>query len=216
VAANTDWVLEWTPLAAAVSTRPSSGSTANDRDAVGENVPLPLYSTKSRTHTAEVRRASHSVSASYHAVSSAPSCLAALSRRSANQAGPDGRPRSRSKILAPGHSSRERCSSCFRNSATTTSRTSTRKVSLGNHPSLNSMAVNTTGRRAASPPPIAVWWRAVIRISSNRCFLTYGGPTLARHSSELRVYRRVSFSSYSRCSPLDTSRLYSVSAIASD
>jgi hypothetical protein len=87
-------------------------------------------------------------------------------------------------------SGREHCSYSFQNLATSSSTTSTRKVLSGERPSTNFMVEVTTDRSVASSLTISVWQRVAIHIPSDRCFLTHGRPTMARHSSEPWVYSR--------------------------
>jgi hypothetical protein len=61
--------------------------------------------------------------------------------------------RSRSHILVAGHSSRERLSSTFWNLAANSPTTSAWEVSLGERPSTNSAAEDTTFQNAASSLP---------------------------------------------------------------
>jgi hypothetical protein len=115
----------------------SSSSAAVDKDVIREDSSSALPNTKSRTCTAEVRRASSSAFASRHIAGSALSYLAA------NRARPDGNPRSRTQIFTVGRLSRDRRSSIFWNLAASPSTTTTRKVSLGERPSTDSMAEAT-------------------------------------------------------------------------
>jgi hypothetical protein len=149
-------------------TRPSSSSAAMDRDVDWEDNPSARSSTMSQTHTTEVCGGSSSASVTRCAASSTPSYPVASSRWLASQARPDGGPRSRPQILTPGRSSHERHSSTFRNSATTLSTTSTRKVSSGECPSMNSTTEDTIVRIATRSMAISMWQRVAIRIPSDR------------------------------------------------
>jgi hypothetical protein len=114
-----------TPVSAQGGNQQSSNSATMDWDVAREDDLSTQSNTKSRTHANEVHRASSSASTSRRAACSTSSRPAASSSRSASRARLDGGPRSRSQTLAPDHSRRELRSSCFWNSATNLSTTST-------------------------------------------------------------------------------------------
>jgi hypothetical protein len=88
-ATNAERDPQQTLLAALASIRPLSNPAAADIDAEREDGPSVLSSSKSRTHVAEVCKASSFTSASHQAANSTLSYVMAWSRRSAN---PHGRP----------------------------------------------------------------------------------------------------------------------------
>jgi hypothetical protein len=139
VATNTVWVSQRTQLAATTSIWSSSSSATEDSDTTKEDVLSALSNTKSQTQVAKLHRASNSMSASHRAPCSALSYLVASSSQLTIRARLKGGPRNRSQTLMSGLSRREHCSSCFRNLATISSTTSTRKASVGERLSMNSM-----------------------------------------------------------------------------
>jgi hypothetical protein len=68
----------------------------------------------------------------------------------------------------PEISRHERRFACSWNSVTTSSTTSTRKVSLGEHLSTNYTAEDTTTKSVATCPTISIWRTTTLCIPSNR------------------------------------------------
>jgi hypothetical protein len=123
-----------------------------------------------------------------------------LVRRLASWARPGGGPSSRSQILVAGHSSREHHSSSLWNSATSSPTTSTW---------ISWVSAQAPTPQQKTPPPKV---RHALRP------FQYGGgprvaspPTMARHSSEPRVCRRVSSWNCVWCSISNTSHRRSAS-----
>jgi hypothetical protein len=114
VAANANWVPEWTLLAVTVSIRSLSSSATKDSDGAKEDAPSVHSSTKSWTRAAEDHRSSSSASTSRHATYFAPSRpVASSSCWSASRAQSEGGPAIMSQTIAPGLSRHERYSCCF-------------------------------------------------------------------------------------------------------
>jgi hypothetical protein len=193
-----------TPLAVAVSIRPSSSSATADMDVAWMDDPSASPNTKPQTCAIKDYRASNVASASHRASSSTLRHPTASYKWFVSQARLGGGLIRRLQILAAGRSSFERHSSNLGCSTTNSPTTFIQATLLGERPSTNSAVEDTTTRNAASSRTISLWWRVASCIPSDRRS-AQGGLRMVRHSSKPQVCRSVSLLKHSQSSLLDVS-----------